>query len=67
MLRNVLDAIREGDWYFEPEGVDPTGFTATSAIPGSKEKVAVMADRASAGLPLWHVSDRPDYDDYDIR
>ena len=65
MLRNVLDAIREGDWFFEPESVEPAGFQATSAIPGTKEKLTVLADRVRAGLPLWHESDRPDYDDHD--
>jgi hypothetical protein len=63
MLRNVLDAIRDGDWYFEPESVEPAGYPATSAIPGTKEKLAVLADRVRAGLPLWHESDRPDYEE----
>ncbi|MCI0332463.1 MAG: hypothetical protein L0228_04480 [Planctomycetes bacterium] len=63
MLKNVLDAIREGNWCFEPEEVDAARFSATGAIPGSKEKVAVLADRVRAGLPLWHESDRADYED----
>jgi hypothetical protein len=63
MLRNVLDAIREGDWFFEPDKVEPEGFPATRAIPGTKEKLAVLADRVRAGLPLWHESDRPDYEE----
>ena len=63
MWKNVLDAIREGDWYFEPAEVDPGGFRATTAIPGTDEKLAVLAERVRAGLPLWHQADRADYDD----
>jgi hypothetical protein len=63
MLKNVLQAIREGDWYFEPKEVDSSGFAATTAIPGTKEKLAVLASRISAGLPLWHEDDRSDYDE----
>jgi len=62
-MRNVLDAIRDGDWYFEPDTVEPTGFQSTSAIPGTKEKLSVLADRVLAGLPLWHASDRSDYEE----
>jgi hypothetical protein len=63
MLRNVLDAIREGDWYFEPKEIEATNFQATTAIPGTKEKLDVLATRVRSGLPLWHESDRSDYDD----
>jgi hypothetical protein len=65
MLRNVLDAIRSGNWHFEPEEVDSSGFPPTSAIPGSDEKIAVLAERIQSGLPLWHEADRPDYDEPD--
>jgi hypothetical protein len=63
MLKNVLDAIREGDWLFEPDQTEPELFQATAAIPGSVEKLAVLAARVRAGLPLWHESDRADYDE----
>ena len=61
--KSVLQAIREGDWYFEPEDVAPKLFDATMAVPGSQEKLDVLAARARAGLPLWHIKDRADYDD----
>ncbi|MGE3809161.1 MAG: hypothetical protein AB7K24_31235 [Gemmataceae bacterium] len=39
------------------------GFAApaepTSARPGSKEKVAVLAQRAGLGQQLWHPHDQP--------
>jgi hypothetical protein len=60
--KSVLDAIREGDWYFEPEDVDCSRFRATHAIPGTQEKLDVLAARARAGLPLWHDGDRADYE-----
>lgn len=63
MLRNVLDAIRDGDWHFEPEEIDANHYRATSAIPGSREKLDILAERVRDGLPLWHQSDRADYDE----
>jgi hypothetical protein len=59
----VLEAIREGNWSFEPEEVDQRGFDATHAIPGTDEKLRVLAERVREGLPLWHERDRADYED----
>ena len=63
MNKNVLDAIREGDWFFEPEEVDASRFDATSAVPGTRDKLAILAERVRAGLPLWHEADRADYEE----
>ncbi len=63
MCKNVLDAIREGDWFFEPEDVDPSRYQATTAIPGTRAKLQILAERARSGLPLWHERDRADYED----
>ena len=63
--KSVLDAIREGDWFFEPEQIDSRHFQATSAIPGTRQKLDVLAARARAGLPLWHEHDRADYEELD--
>ena len=63
MWNNVLDAIREGDWYFEPQEVEAGRFAATSARPGTDEKIAVLAERVRAGLPLWHRADGADVDE----
>jgi hypothetical protein len=60
-----LEAIKVGVWDFEPpEGVEQD-FSATSALPGTDEKLAVLAERVRMGLPLWHPSDRLQYDDED--
>jgi hypothetical protein len=63
VTKSVLEAIREGNWNFEPETIDKQGFDATLAIPGTDEKLRVLAERVSAGLPLWHEMDRADYED----
>lgn len=63
--KSVLDAIREGDWLFEPEHVDATHFRPTKAVPGSQKKLDVLAARARAGLPLWHQDDCSDYEQSD--
>ena len=65
MHKNVLEAIREGNWLFEPEPVDASRYQATGAVPGTEEKLNILAERARAGLPLWHERDRADYEEPD--
>mgnify|MGYP006969510166 CR=1 FL=1 len=65
MPRSVLDAIKSGDWEFEPTEVEVSEYEATRAMPGTREKIEVLASRAREGLPLWHDCDRTDYDDHD--
>lgn len=61
--RSVLEAIRDGDWNYEPTDLGETDYSATGAMPGSVEKLSVLAIRAERGLPLWHNSDRLTYDE----
>jgi len=61
--RSILDAIKEGFWDFEPEEIDDNQFDSTGAMPGTDEKLEILAERLKKGLPLWHSSDRTDYDD----
>ncbi len=62
-ITNVLDAIKLGEWDFEPEDVDDSNFDPTGAMPGTNEKLSVLAARVKAGLPLWNCNDRTEYDD----
>jgi hypothetical protein len=63
--KSILEAIKDGQWDFEPEQVAENRFNPTGAMPGTREKLGVLADRVQAGLPLWHGHDRTDYDDED--
>ncbi len=63
MRDSVLDAIRNGQWDFEPESVDAAEYDSTGSLPGSEDKIKKLADRAKEGLPLWHPKDRRSYDD----
>ena len=63
MPESVLDAIRQGQWDFEPKDVESNDYNSTSALPGSNEKIDALASRALEGLPLWHPEDRQSYDD----
>lgn len=65
MPRSVLEAIREGEWDYEPELQASEGVEATKAMPGSAEKLDVLADRLRTGQPLWHPRDRLDYEPLD--
>jgi hypothetical protein len=60
---SVLDAIRAGCWDYEPNRVAVDEFQATEALPGSCEKLEVLAQRVAKGLPLWHPADRRSFDD----
>ena len=62
MAKSVLEAIQVGQWDFEPETHD-IEFDSTNALPGSEEKLEVLATRIQQGLPLWHPSDRHTYDE----
>lgn len=60
--QSVLEAIKSGDWNYEPEdSAEREGFDATSALPGSDQKLEVLAERIRSGLPLWHPEDRLTY------
>lgn len=58
MPKSVIDAIKRGNWKFEPEQTKSTGFCRTNAMPGSPEKLNVLAKRLENGEPLWHPEDR---------
>lgn len=60
---SVLDAIRQGQWDFEPQEIEADDFFSTEALPGSEDKIGILALRAQDGLPLWHPEDRRSYDD----
>ena len=67
MARSVLDAIKQGEWNFEPPGESGGNIPATGAMPGTVEKLDVLAERLKQGLPLWHPRDRMSYDDAEAR
>ena len=58
MPDSVLEAIKLGVWNFEPKSVPEKNFSETEAIPGSREKLSILAQRIEAGLPLWHSRDK---------
>ena len=63
---SVLKAIQAGMWDFEPENTETNEYEATKALPGSHEKLTIMADRLEQGLPLWHPKDRRTYEDANV-
>jgi hypothetical protein len=63
--RSILEAIKQGDWSFEPPAPQAAKVDATKALPGTDEKLVVLAERLRLGLPLWHPSDRLSFDDRD--
>jgi hypothetical protein len=61
--RSVIDAIRQGDWNYEPGKDEPVNLKETTALPGTMEKLDILAERLSKGLPLWHPRDRLTYEE----
>ena len=66
MANSVLEAIREGIWDFEPTSTEDEEYESTKALPGSTEKLDILAQRVQLGLPLWHPEDRRTYDDQEV-
>jgi hypothetical protein len=60
--KSILEAIQQGLWDYEPEEAEANEFRATGAMPGTEQKLSILAERVRRGLPLWHPSDRRDYD-----
>lgn len=65
MPTSVLEAIKLGLWNYDPESSTRGEFDFTEAMPGTEEKIAVLAKRLERGLPLWHPRDRRSYKDND--
>ncbi len=63
MPKSVLEAIKMGFWDFEPPTVEFGKFDAADSMPGTKDKLKILAERAENGLPLWHENDRDDMED----
>jgi hypothetical protein len=64
--QSVLEAIKLGVWDFEPTDDKVDHIAPTAALPGSTEKIDVLAERLRLGLPLWHPRDRITYRDSDV-
>lgn len=58
---SVLEAVKLGLWDYEPPRVDDGNYSSTRALPGSNEKLEVLAERLKRGLPLWHPGDPLNY------
>ena len=67
MPYSVLEAVKLGIWDFELDEKPKANFQATDAIPGSTEKLDILAQRIQLGLPLWHPNDRLNYDKMGVR
>ena len=63
MPHSVLEAIKLGIWDFEPKKRKTSEYHATRALPGTNEKLKIMADRVRKGQPLWHPEDCRTYDE----
>lgn len=63
LQKSILQAIQDGQWDYEPPELGSGHYDSTGALPGSDEKLAILAQRAQKGLPLWHEEDRRSYDD----
>ena len=63
MPNSIIEAIQLGMWSFEPDEIEKDQFNSTEALPGTDEKLTIMAERIQQGQPLWHPSDRLTYEE----
>jgi hypothetical protein len=56
--RSILEAIQQGLWDYEPQPEAQPNYASTDALPGTRKKLDVLAERLQSGLPLWHPHDR---------
>ena len=61
--QRYLMCATHGAVFEPPTGEQPVHLKATAALPGTAEKLDVLAERLRQGLPLWHPADRMSYDD----
>lgn len=67
MRKSILDAVKMGFWDYEPPEVDADDYDHTEAMPGTNDKLEVLANRVKSGLPLWHPNDRNEADEEEFR
>ncbi len=58
MRESILEAIKQGNWDYEPDSTSDQEYDSTKALPGTDKKLEILADRIESGLPLWHPQDR---------
>ena len=63
MPSSVIEAIQQGIWDYEPSDAESREYDSTDVLPGSDEKLSILAKRLSVGKPLWHPEDRLSYGD----
>ena len=64
-VRNHRNVFEEVDLTGNDENFIPAiteDFSPTDALPGTPEKVRVLAERVRNGVPLWNPEDRTSYD-----
>jgi hypothetical protein len=59
----ILEAIRMGQFDFEPKAVESDKYSPCVDLPGTPAKLSALAERVRRGLPLWHPADRQDCED----
>jgi hypothetical protein len=58
-----LEAIKQGDWTFEPARDETANREGTNALPGTPEKIKIMMLRVEQGKEVFNSRDRRTYDD----
>jgi len=68
MANSILEAMKMGLWDFLPHTIDYNELEASDAMPGTREKLDILAEHLRHHLPIWPVDDcldddRPDWKD----
>ena len=53
VANSLLEAVKMGLWYFQPHTVDYGELEASDAMPGTREKLDVLAEHLRRNMPNW--------------
>jgi hypothetical protein len=57
VVNSILEAVKMGLWDFLPHTVDYCELEASDAMPGTREKLDILAEHLRHDLPTAHVDD----------
>ena len=65
MANSILEAVKMGLWDFQPHTVDYRELEASDTMPGTREKLDILAEHLRRDSPKWHSDDCLDEDRLD--
>ncbi len=65
MANSILEAVKRGLWDFQPHTVDYNELEASDAMPGTREKLDILAEHLRRDVAILHFNDSLEDDRFD--